>query len=432
MLKKLAYSCGALATAVPYQIFSTYVLFYYVDVLKLPVYLAGIGMLIFAFWNAVNDPLFGYLSDSTRSRWGRRRPYLAVGAIPLGLSFVALWFAPFTGLGEVNLLFAYFLIAICLFDGIYSLTAINWSALFPEMFRTLAERAQVNAFRQSISLVGLLIGITVPPLIYSVYGWGVMGLVFGLITVLAVLAALAGSFERPEEQAAKPLGLWTSLKTTFQDRSFLIFVLANFFVQYSFITILASLPFFAKYVLQAGPEEVTSILAAAFLTAVPMLFVWRSLTTRWGAKYCFMASMLCLALALLPLFFVATVGQAVIAACFIGGALAGFVLIADLLISDIIDEDAVRTGTRRSGIFFGMNAFITRFAIALETFSLSTIFILSGYSPYIFTQPRSFAIGLRWLLAGCPSLALLLAFVIMSRYPLAGPPSAGKQEAGGN
>ncbi|MFA4843631.1 MAG: MFS transporter [Candidatus Margulisiibacteriota bacterium] len=418
MIKKLAYSCGALAAAISYQSFATYVIFYYVDVLKLPVYLAGLGMLIFAFWNAVNDPLFGYLSDSTRSRWGRRIPYLAVGAVPFGLAFSALWWAPFTGLGQVNLLFAYFLAAICLFDGLYSLTVINWSALFPEMFRTLAERAQVNAYRQSIGLVGLLIGIAVPPLIYSVYGWGVMGLVFGVIIVLAILTALAGSFERPEEIVAKPLGLWTALKATLQDRSFLTFVSANLFVQYSFTLILATLPFFAKYVLQADPGGVTSILAAAFLTAIPMLFVWRFLTARWGAKYCFMASMLLLALALLPLFFLTTVGQAVIAAYFIGGALAGFVLIADLLISDIIDEDAARTGTRRSGIFFGMNAFITRFAIALETFSLSTIFILSGYSPYIYTQPKSFAVGLRWLLAGCPSLALLLAFVIMIWYPL--------------
>lgn len=420
MIKKLAYSCGALATAVSYQVFSTYILFYYVDVLKLPVYLAGIGMLIFAFWNAINDPLFGHLSDSTRSRWGRRIPYLTAGAIPFGLVFTALWWAPFTGLGQVNLLFAYFLVVIILFDGLYSLIVINWSALFPEMFQTLAERAQVNAYRQAIGLVGLLAGIAVPPLIYSVFGWGAMGLVFGLLIVLAIFIALAGSFERQKENAFKPLGGWTAFKETLRDRSFLIFVFANLFVQYSCILILATLPFFAKYVLQANPEGVTLILAAAFLTAIPMLFMWRFLTTRWGTKYCFMSSMLLLALALPPLFFLTTVGQAVTVACFIGGALAGFALTTDLLISDIIDEDAVRAFPRRSGIFFGMNAFITRFAFVFSTFSLSTIFILSGYSPYIYTQPKSFAVGLRWLLAGCPLLALLIAFAIMIWYPLAG------------
>ena len=85
--RKLAYSFGAIATALSYQAFSTYIFFFYVDVIQLPSYLAAIGMLVFAIWNAVNDPLAGYISDHTRSRWGRRIPYIALGAVPFGIIY---------------------------------------------------------------------------------------------------------------------------------------------------------------------------------------------------------------------------------------------------------------------------------------------------------------------------------------------------------
>ena len=100
--------------------------------------------------------------------------------------------------------------------------------------------------------------------------------------------------------------------------------------------------------------------------------------------------------------------------------LAGFILTSDLIISDVIDEDEVNTGTRREGMFFGLNAFITRFALGLQAVSMSVVFIMSGYTPYIYTQPKSFQEGLRLLLAGCPIVALFFAICFMLFYPLAG------------
>jgi GPH family glycoside/pentoside/hexuronide:cation symporter len=105
---------------------------------------------------------------------------------------------------------------------------------------------------------------------------------------------------------------------------------------------------------------------------------------------------------------------------FIGIGLAGFILIVDLIIADVIDEDETKTGTRREGMYFGANAFITRFAIALEAISMGVIFMSTGYNPYVFTQTREFLAGLRWLVAGFPIMALILAFVIIWFYPLSG------------
>ncbi len=417
---KLAYSLGGIATALSSQIFSTYIIFFYVDRMKLPVGLAGIAMLIYSIWNAINDPLFGYLSDITRSRFGRRIPYLAAAAVPLGIVFFLLWVPPFASVDQEFFLFLYFLLMICLFDGLYSLIAINWTSLFPEMYPDLRTRSQVNAFRQGFVMIGLLIGIAVPPLIYSRWGWGAMGAIFGGLITLVVLTTLLGSREDKRDRAAPSLPPGRALNATFNNRSFMTFALANLFVQFAFNLILASIPFFAKYVLRAGPMETTQILAAAFLIAIPMLFVWKRLTLRFGAKYCFMGAMAAMTAFLFPLLYVNSFGGVLLIACLIGSGMAGFLFLADIILSDVIDEDEISTGTRREGMFFGSAAFVNRFAIGLGAFSMSAVFIVSGYTPYIFTQTQSFRDGLRLLIAGLPMIALILAFAIMIWYPLAG------------
>jgi GPH family glycoside/pentoside/hexuronide:cation symporter len=418
--RKLAYSFGAVAVALSSQAFSTYIIFFYVDVMRLSAHLAAVAMIIYGLWNAVNDPIFGYLSDHTRTRWGRRIPYIALGAIPFGIIYLLLWVPPFSDVSHVYFLFLYFVVFICLFDGLYTLTSLNWLALFPEMFPGLAERSQVNAFRQTFVMLGLVVGIAIPPLIYGSLGWGWMGAIFGATISLSFLVSLLGSREKKIFSREKQLPLLPSLKYTLKNRSFLPFVFSNLFVQYTFTIILAAMPFYAKYVLDVGAQETTAILLAAFLTAIPMLYVWGRLTQKFGAKNCFMATMALLGVSLVPLFFVKTFWGAFTASALMGIGIAGFLLIVDLLISDIIDEDETRTGTRREGIYFGINSFITRFAIGLEAFSLGMVFLFSNYNPYVYTQPIEFLSGLRFLIAGLPLIALALAIASIWFYPLHG------------
>ena len=240
--------------ALSFQAFSTYIVFFYVDIVKLPAYLAATGMLIYAVWNAINDPLAGYISDHTHSRWGRRIPYIALGAIPFGLIYFLLWIPPFTEYSQIFMLFIYFVVFICLFDTFYTITILNWSCLYPEMFPGLKERSQVNAFRQTFTMFGLLLGVALPPIIYGSLGWGVLGAVFGVLIAVSLLIVLFGSREHVQYCQEKQLSFWLSFKYTFQNSSFLTFVFANFFVQFSFLMVLATVPFFTKYVYTHGQE----------------------------------------------------------------------------------------------------------------------------------------------------------------------------------
>jgi GPH family glycoside/pentoside/hexuronide:cation symporter len=417
--RRLAYSFGAIATALSYQAFSAWILFFYVDVKALTPMLAGVGMIIYSIWNAVNDPLAGYISDRTRTKWGRRIPYIAIGAIPFAVIYYLVWSPPF-GADQMMWLFLYFILLINLFDTFYTFVILNWASLFPEMFPTLKERAEVNSFRQLFGVFGLIIGIALTPLVYSSIGWSGMGILYGGVIAISLLISLLGSREKKEFSLDKSLSVKDAVVRSFKSKSLLTFVVSNLFVQYTFTMVLAILPFFAKYLLGVGEKETFMILITAFIFEIPMLFVWGKLAIKFGAKYTYMAALACFGIFLIPFLLVNDVIGSMITAGFIGASLGGVIVLQDVVISDIIDEDELKTNTRREGMYFGMNAFVTRFAIALEGASVWLIFSLTRYNAALKIQPASFLSGLRVLIALLPFLAMLLALAIMRHYPLAG------------
>ena len=416
-LDKLSYSFGAVATALSYQAFSTYIIFFYVDILRLKASYAALAMLIYGIWNAINDPLAGFISDSTRTKWGRRIPYIFLGSVPFGLAYFFLWAPPFTS-ENMSGLFWYFLLMICIFDSLYTVVVLNWASLFPEMYQSLKERAQVNSYRQAFGMLGLVIGIALPPVIFSSIGWARMGAIFGAIITIAYLISLLGSKEDPKYSRSKPLPIITAFRATITNIPFIAFVTSNLLIQFAFTMVLAIIPFYAKYVLETTPAGISLILLSAFVVAIPMMFIWRPLAARYGARSSYMAAILLFIVALAPFLFISSFTAAVIASGLLGIGLAGIILLSDVLISDVIDYDRTKTGVRREGMYFGVNAFVCRFAISMEAASIGYVFTTARYNPIIFTQTRDFMAGLRVLISGLPMAALAAAFIIMIFYPL--------------
>ncbi len=430
-LAKVAYGVGNLGQALYFNSVQTFLIFFYTDVVRLDPKLVGLAFAIsYGVWNAVNDPLVGVLSDRTRSRWGRRIPYVAIGTPLALLLFVLVWSPP---LGDRSLtdpsnmgIFLYFAAVIALFDLVYTAVSVAYTALFPEAFEGLKERTEVSMYRQMAAMVGTALGVAVMPLIVGALSrrlgelgaWRGAGIVLGLVGAAAFAVSLLGSRERKRSSAEKPLALVAAFKETFTNRSFLAFAGANLMICYIWSWLSAMVPFFIKYVIGVPAEQMSLVMAGMFITSMALYPLWRKVALRLGSKGTLAAAVTLFAVFMLLVLVVGNLAQAFIMMLLVGAANSGITLVRDIVLSDVIDEDELRTGRRREGSYFGVNAFIERLVMVLIGASSGLVLSLSGYAPELRAQPPSVALGIRLGMGLLPLAAAGLFLVALRFYPL--------------
>ncbi len=427
-LKQVSYSFGNFANTIAYQVFSNRIQFYYVDILGLNAATAGVIWAIYGLWNAVNDPLMGQVSDRTRSRFGRRVPYVAFGAIPLGLAFFFLWTPPAQ---SPWVLAAYFLMILFIFDTLYSLTIIAYNALFPEVAPTVRDRVDLSAVREILATIALLLSYILAPIIAEEVGYITMGVIMGSLIAAGYLIAMIGVKEKPiDETKEENLGLGASLKMVLSSIPFRWFLGANVAKDYIWLVLGAMLPFWRKYALGiqapvdvfgmelgAGDAEAV-LLGLAIVLAIPFLLIWKPIILKFGYRRTWIIASLVFipGLAMMGVandFYTGLVGTLLVAP-----GLAGSMIMPFPVISEIIDDDAKKHGFRREGLFFGMNGGITKLAFSAQGVLFASVMSAAGYVAGEAVQPASAIAGIRFMISGTAIIASLIIAVCMWKYPL--------------
>jgi glycoside/pentoside/hexuronide:cation symporter, GPH family len=423
----ISYSMGNFANTIAYQVFGNRIQFYYVDVLGLHAAAAGVIWFIFGLWNAVNDPLMGQISDRTRTRWGRRVPYVFFGAIPLGLSFFFLWTPP--GHSPFALA-AYFLFILFLFDTLFSLTQIAYNALFPEVAPTLRDRVDLSAVREILATIALLLAYILAPILAERVGYLWMGALMGVLIAAGYLVSMIGVRENLENIKDDSVGLVPSLKIVLSSRPFRWFVGANLGKEYIWLALGASLPFWRKYALRITEEaqifgmtlspgdQEALLLGLPILFCIPCLLVWRPFVPRLGPRRAWiLASFL-----FIPGFVVMTFAEGfyagLVGTMLAAPGLAGSMILPFPVISEVIDDDAARHGYRREGIFFGMSWGIVKLAFSAQGILFASVMTASGYVAGSEIQPDSAVWGIRFMIGMTTTLASLGVAYCMYRFPL--------------
>ncbi|MGE5124226.1 MAG: MFS transporter [Acidobacteriaceae bacterium] len=406
-MKSFNYAIGMFGTSIPINMLKTFAAIYYVDSLGMTTPQFSLMLLIYTFIDAIDNPVYGFLSDRTRSRWGRRRPWLVIGTPMLVLGLIAFYSPP--AFLTSNSLVVYCMLFYMFTGTIDSVINANYGALFPELFRDDTSRANTNAMRQAFQLVAMIISIALTPMVTKALGYSLTSILYGLLGGGVILYMSLTSRETNIHEDEEKPRLWDSIKALITNRKFWIAGFANAFYSAAMALVLASMPFFVKYALKLSEGQTTFLMAAVLLIAIGCVTLW----ARWVRKYSLMpvwrAALVTLAVAFIPLYFANSLVTGMICSALVGFGFAGVITTMDLIGAKIMDEDTQKYNLRREGIISNALGFMNRLSGLFTSFAFYMVFILyhyeSGTNPG--PQPDQAA---RFLLTIFPPVLMLISF----------------------
>jgi GPH family glycoside/pentoside/hexuronide:cation symporter len=426
---KLFYGFASLGSATVASIFAALLPIFYQDYLGLSARWIGIASAIYAVWNAINDPLFGFVTDSTRSKLGRRIPYLRFTAPFLGLTFILVWLAP-EGAGDITL-FWWMLVTMLLYDTCYTIIGLVHGALMPELSESDVERNQLSISSALFGLLGYVFGFLLPDMFRPQTGGdtSLLSLQLSMVAVgiisafLIILTSLKVKERREFALVDKPLKFWESLRYTLTSKPFWVFVSMNFLLTLMHSMATGSIFYLADYVTQTSTMMLLIYVFVPLGLGIPLA---NPIVIKFGLVKAQLMYLLVGGIGLISLAFVPT-ALIPISLVITGLGFSGQQTITYNILAYVIDDDEVRTGNRREGAFYGANALLTKPAQSVALFLTAFVLERSGFvtramnaGQAFLDQPESALFGIRSIVGLFPGIAMLLSAVILFFFPIKG------------
>jgi GPH family glycoside/pentoside/hexuronide:cation symporter len=410
----VAYGLGSFGLQSLFQVFAGFDVFYYTDKLGLAVTMAAIINLIYSFWDAVDDLVVGFLSDNTRTRWGRRRPWLLTG-LPFYVGFLILVYAVPKAFQGGNALFWYALVMFILFEAAYTVMSVNYSALFPELFQGFKERARASSTYQGLSMFGELIGFSIPPFIYASFGFVPMAISFAGISSIALFLGIIRNKEDPNALQAPRLDLQGAFGKILEDRPFVLYAVAVTLLTYITGVLTLATPFWVKYTLAARPQSTSLVFATVFVIAIMATSIWGRVVHVFGIRRCWMLSVGLMASAAILLGIASNLVLGAIGAAVVGASMGGIQVCHLIIVANFVDRDLKRTGRRREGIYYSVLRVMGKFSKIVNSLALVLLSLLFGYVNGANPGPHP-ENAFRFLMSVFPLVFTVLAWLIASRF----------------
>jgi len=421
-MKTFNYSIGMFGTSIPINLLKTFAFAYYVDSLGVTTGQWATIMLIYTFIDAADNLVYGYLSDRTRTKWGRRRPWLVIGTPLLVLCLILFYSTPAKLAG--NSLYIYAMLFYILTGTLDSVINANYGALFPEIFTSDASRAKANALRQAFQLVAMIISIALTPIVVDKIGWSLTSIVYGLLGGGVILYMALTSHERPVTEDEKKPELWDSVKSLLTNKKFWVAGITNAFYSAGMSLVMAGLPIYAKYTLQISSGQQSLLFGGVLLVAIGSVAVWANWVRKYDLVKVWRIALGTLALTYIPLFFANSFYTALGCAMLVGFGFAGVITTMDLIHSRIMDEDQAKNNVRREGIISNALGFMNRLNGLFTSAAYALLGVLFGYVSGDVPGPQP-GTAARFLLTVFPFVLMVLSlgFSFLSdfkRIPLSG------------
>jgi GPH family glycoside/pentoside/hexuronide:cation symporter len=421
---KILYGAGDFGFAMTDSMIGVLFAIYLADVVGLNPALAALSVFVGRTADYVNDPIMGYISDRTRSRWGRRRPFILFGFIPYALSFALMWWIPPIS-SQVGLAI-YYGAAYFLYDTCATFIYMPYYALTPELTQDYDERTSLTSIRMVFSIIGTMLAFTLPLAIIGTMRPNNASRIFSVGAAMGVLAALPliltffGVRERPEFLGKSQPSLKESLQAAGRNRPFLYTMGIFLFTWAALEVVQAMLLFFLKY--RMGLEEESDmIFASLFVASLISLPFWNRLSGRTDKRLAYIAGMLFMSVVLVALIFALPewgLPVVLVLAVLAGVGFGAVQVLPWAILPDSIEWDELQTGQRHEGMFYSLVTLFRKIAASLSIPVLLLMLSWTGYIPNAATQPPSAILGIRLLTGPYPAALLLVGVLFASRYPL--------------
>jgi GPH family glycoside/pentoside/hexuronide:cation symporter len=423
-LTKLLYGAGDTGFSLTGTIIGAYFAIFLTDVVHISPGTAAAAIFIGRSWDYVNDPLIGHISDRTRTRWGRRRPFLLFGPLPYALAFAMLWWRP-PWQNELALA-VYYAIAYVVYDAAATIVYMPYFALTPELTLDYDERTALTSYRMFFSILASLVAFTVPLAIIGTFTPEnaprvlTMGVIFGIASALPLLLTFLGTRERQVYMAQEQPRLLRSLRAALKNRPF-VFGMVIFLLTWVAVDVIqATLLYFVKYGVEREPQS-DLIMGTIFVTAILALPFWERASRRWNKRWAYVAGIAFWAVVQLVMVTLtpSTDITLLLFLCVLGGIGVGAAHVLPwAIIPDAVEWDEWQTGERHEGMFYSLVTLMQKVATSIAIPLALLLLDVTGYVPNAARQPPSALLGIRILAGPIPAALLCAGIAFAIRYPL--------------
>ena len=390
----------------------------------IPAVAMGILMLIATFWDAAIDPFIGQWSDTLRSRWGRRKPFLILASPFVLLGAILIWTPPGTNF-TVNAI--YFMVITLMYRTAYSLVGIPYDGTLPEMAPDAKARVGLSYWKNVFGILGVLIGSLVAAPLFQSIGAVYMGIVVGVVGVVTIFITLLGLRET-DRPLGEPMSAMEGLKATFQNKQFIIVFVSTLFVHVAYQMILLNFPYFVTLVLGETEGDVgiyQGVLIILMALTGPLWMWWnKKRPQRWLLNVTMIAMVFAIGAGFLvggttalPLNI-----QAFILVTLIGATLGGYLIIIYAMMGSVVDYDEMLTGRRREAIYYGTFSFAIGLGSSVGAFILPQLLNIFGY-----TRENPLGVRVAFLVM---AVFVLIGYFIFQSYKLGDTPEETRKNLG--
>ena len=416
----------------PASLSAFFVLYFFTAVAGLSPALAGSVILFGRFWDAVNDPMVGWLSDRTASPLGRRFPWMLAGVVPLAICTALLWTVP--PLESQWGLFTYYAVLSLFAFVAYTAVQLPYTALAAELSDDYDERTSLIGFKAAFSIGGSILGLTLAQIVFARVSeprqqYQLLGELSGCLAIVMVIICVVGTYRRywqvqKQHPRLAPTETFRSLpaeiRSVFGNTAFRK-ILGLYLGGWMGLQVTAAmLPYFIDSWMGLPETHFAQMALAVQGTAIAMLFVWNRIAKRSGKRTVFLLGA---PLAIMSLTGLVTVQPGQTTIMYGLGVLAGIgvstlYMVPFAMLPDVVDLDELNTGLRREGLYFSAVVFLQKLGLAVALFVSGQLLTWTGFDPTAAVQSTTTLWTIRLLIGPLPAVFLLGSLWFAARYPI--------------